>query len=35
MGAISQLIVVAISVVVYVPFLIAYEKFQAKQAEAE
>ena len=32
MGAISQLIVVAISVVVYVPFLIAYEKFQAKQA---
>ena len=35
MGAISQLIVVAISVVVYVPFLIAYEKFQAKQSEAE
>ena len=32
MGAISQLIVVAISVVVYVPFLIAYEKFQAKQS---
>ena len=32
MGAISQLIVVAISVVVYIPFLIAYEKFQAKQA---
>ncbi len=32
MGAISQLIVVAISVVIYVPFLIAYEKFQAKQA---
>ena len=32
MGAISQLIVVAISEVVYVPFLIAYEKFQAKQA---
>ena len=32
MGAISQLIVVAASVLIYVPFLIAYEKFQAKQA---
>ena len=32
MGAVSQLIVVAISVVIYIPFLIAYEKFQAKQA---
>ena len=32
MGAIAQLIVVAISVVIYIPFLIAYEKFQAKQA---
>ena len=32
MGAISQLIVMAISVVIYVPFLIAYEKFQAKEA---
>ena len=31
MGAIAQLIVVAISVVIYIPFLIAYEKFQAKQ----
>ena len=35
MGAVAQLIVVAVSVLVYVPFLIAYEKFQAKQAEAE
>ena len=32
MGAVSQLIVVAASVLIYVPFLIAYEKFQAKQA---
>ncbi len=32
MGAVSQLIVVAVSVVIYIPFLIAYEKFQAKQA---
>ena len=32
MGAVAQLIVVAVSVVVYIPFLIAYEKFQAKQA---
>ena len=32
MGAVAQLIVVAVSVLVYVPFLIAYEKFQAKQA---
>ncbi|WP_270470410.1 PTS sugar transporter subunit IIC [Catenibacterium mitsuokai] len=32
MGAVAQLIVVAISVLVYIPFLIAYEKFQAKQA---
>ena len=32
MGAVAQLIVVAVSVLIYVPFLIAYEKFQAKQA---
>ena len=35
MGAVSQLIVVALSTVIYTPFLIAYEKYQAKQAEAE
>ena len=28
MGAVAQLIVLAVSVVVYIPFLIAYEKFQ-------
>ena len=32
MGAISQLIVVAASVLIYIPFLIAYEKFQEKEA---
>ena len=32
MGAVAQLIVLAVSVLVYIPFLIAYEKFQAKQA---
>ena len=32
MGAIAQLIVLAVSVLVYIPFLIAYEKFQDKQA---
>ena len=35
MGAVSQLIVIALSVVIYTPFLIAYEKYQAKQSEAE
>ena len=35
MGALSQLIVIALSVVIYTPFLIAYEKYQAKQSEAE
>ena len=35
MGAVSQLIVIALSVVIYTPFLIAYEKYQAKQAAAE
>ena len=35
MGAVSQLIVIALSVVIYIPFLIAYEKYQAKQSEAE
>ena len=32
MGAISQLIVFVIAVVIYVPFLLAYEKYQNKQA---
>ena len=32
MGAVAQLVVLAVSVLVYIPFLIAYEKFQAKQA---
>ena len=32
MGAVAQLLVLAVSVLVYIPFLIAYEKFQAKQA---
>ena len=32
MGAISQLIVVAASTLIYIPFLIAYEKFQEKEA---
>ena len=35
MGAVSQLIVIALSVVIYIPFLIAYEKYQAIQSEAE
>ena len=35
MGAVSQLIVLAASTLIYIPFLIAYEKYQAKQAEAE
>ena len=35
MGAVSQLICIALSTVIYLPFLIAYEKYQAKQAEAE
>ena len=35
MGAVSQLIVIALSVVIYTPFLIAYEKYQAKQSETE
>ena len=32
MGAISQLIVIAVSIVIYTPFLLAYEKYQAKQS---
>ena len=32
MGAVSQLIVVAASTLIYIPFLIAYEKFQEKEA---
>ena len=35
MGAISQLIVLAASTLIYIPFLIAYEKFQEKDAAAE
>ena len=35
MGAVAQLIVLAASTLIYIPFLIAYEKYQAKQAEAE
>lgn len=35
MGAVSQAIVMVVAVVIYTPFLIAYERFQAKQgAEA-
>ena len=33
MGAVSQLIVIVLDVVIYIPFLIAYEKFQNKQAQ--
>ena len=32
MGAVTQAILIAISVVIYTPFLIAYEKYQNKQA---
>ena len=35
MGAVAQLIVLAASTLIYIPFLIAYEKYQAKQSEAE
>ena len=35
MGAIFQLIVLAASTLIYIPFLIVYEKFQAKDAAAE
>ena len=35
MGAVSQLIVIALSTVIYLPFLLVYEKYQAKQTEAE
>ena len=34
MGAVSQIIVIALSIVIYIPFLIAYEKYQNKQAAA-
>lgn len=34
MGAISQIIAIALSTVIYIPFLIAYEKYQNKQAAA-
>ena len=33
-GAVSQIIVIALSTVIYIPFLIAYEKYQNKQAAA-
>ncbi|WP_296877014.1 PTS transporter subunit EIIC, partial [Thomasclavelia sp.] len=32
MGAVSQAIVLVVSIVVYTPFLLAYERFQNKQA---
>ena len=32
MGAVTQVILIAISVVIYTPFLISYEKYQNKQA---
>ena len=32
MGAVTQAILIAISVVIYTPFLISYEKYQNKQA---
>lgn len=36
MGAVSQLIAIVLATVIYIPFLIAYEKYQNKQAaEAE
>lgn len=31
MGAVSQLIVIAVAIVIYIPFLLAYEKYQNKQ----
>nr|WP_318037386.1 hypothetical protein [uncultured Faecalibacillus sp.] len=31
-GAVTQAILIAISVVIYTPFLISYEKYQNKQA---
>lgn len=34
MGAISQLIVIVLATAIYIPFLLAYEKFQNKQAAA-
>ena len=34
MGAISQLIAIALTVVIYTPFVIFYERYQNKQAEA-
>ena len=32
MGAVSQAIAIVVSILVYVPFLIAYERYQNKQA---
>lgn len=34
MGAVSQIIVIALATVIYIPFLLAYEKYQNKQAAA-
>ena len=34
MGAVSQIIAIAFATVIYIPFLIAYEKYQNKQAAA-
>lgn len=34
MGAVSQVIAIALATVIYIPFLIAYEKYQNKQAAA-
>ena len=33
MGAISQIIVIALSIVIYIPFVIFYERYQNKQAD--
>ena len=35
MGAVSQLIVIAVATLVYIPFLLAYERTQNKQSAAE
>lgn len=34
MGAVSQLIVIVASTLIYIPFVIAYEKYQNKQSES-
>lgn len=36
MGAVSQIIVIVVATLIYIPFVIVYERFQNKQAaEAE